>query len=98
MAEEFATWTTLCCPECDSDRFVRILQLITRVNGGTTETPVGWECCGCRSPVDIGAMQQAASLRQLEQQIVERKAMMAALRNTQTPAQRATSSVTSSPT
>jgi hypothetical protein len=79
---EFTTWTTLRCPclDCDGERFTRVYSLITRVNGGTTETPQGWECTQCRTQCDLGAMHQAASLAQLEQEIQQRKDQMAALR------------------
>lgn len=79
MADELTTWTTLRCPDCDSERFTKVYSLIARVNGGTTETPLGWECCGCRNTVDLGAMSAAASLRQLEQEIQQRREQMAAL-------------------
>jgi len=85
MSEEFATWTTLRCPDCDSARFVQTCGLTTRANGGTVSTPQGWECCGCRNTVDLGAMAQAASLRQLEQEIQQRRQQMAALRPLPTP-------------
>lgn len=84
-ATEFATWTELACPDCGTKRFTRTYSLITRVNGGTTESPQGWECCGCRNMVDLGVMHQAASVRQLEQEIAQRKAQMAALRPLPTP-------------
>jgi hypothetical protein len=77
MAEEFATWTTLAC-DCGGQRFVRVFSLATRVNGGTVDTPQGWECTACRNMVDLGAMAQGALLRQLEAEIAERKAQIAA--------------------
>jgi hypothetical protein len=80
MAEECTTWTTLRCPDCDSARFVQTFGLATRANGGTVPTPHGWECCGCRNTVDLGVMSAAASVRQLEQEIAERQAAIAARR------------------
>jgi hypothetical protein len=79
---EFTTWTTLACPspDCGSERFTRVYSLITRINGGTTETPMGWECTQCRNAVDLGVMHQAAGLRQLEQEIQQRRDQMAALK------------------
>lgn len=79
MAEEFATWTTLAC-DCGGERFVRVFRLQTRVSGGTVDTPEGWECTGCRNMVDLGAMSAAASVRQLEAEIAERKAAILARR------------------
>jgi len=76
---EFATWTTLRC-DCGGERFSRVYSLATRVSGGTVDTPQGWECCTCRSLMDLGAMTAAASLRQLEQEIQQRREQMAALR------------------
>jgi ribosomal protein L37AE/L43A len=77
---EFTTWTTLACPDCGGERFTRVYSLITRVNGGTTETPQGWECQQCRTQCDLGAMHAGASLKQLEQEIQQRRDQMAALK------------------
>lgn len=69
-------WTRLQCPMCSSDQFVKMYHIVSRHGAGTTESPIGWECGACHKHVDMGQMQEQAELRQMEEDIKQRREMM----------------------
>lgn len=70
---ELTQWTRLQCTECQGDVFTKTFHLVSRQGGGTTESPIGWECQACRSAMDMGKMQDEAEVREMERQIQEKR-------------------------